>query len=123
MPTSNPENLRQKREYYAANRDVILTKSRQRYAANREHYKELSRKNHSETRHWHTYQHVNAEGAVVYVGGSNHDDRQSGHKARSPWWSEVSKVMKQEWKNRAAASVAEAWLIAIHKPRYNKEGM
>ena|ERR1035437_8857327 len=73
---------------------------------------------------WVTYQHINALGEIIYVGKTNSiRSTTSRHKIKSKWYGDIAATMVQPWKNEAAASVAEAWLIAVHKPVNNIYGL
>ena len=91
---------------------------------NREHSRALNKSSYEHRQSWVTYQHVNTLGEIIYIGKTNLiSARDFKHKHESKWYSEIATTMVQPWKNEAAASVAEAWLIAVHKPVYNIIGL
>lgn len=70
------------------------------------------------------YLHLDADGAVVYVGVTAClAKRTARHKFASPWWSEVAAVeVESTHESYYRARVREAQLIRELAPKHNKHG-
>lgn len=70
------------------------------------------------------YIHLDAEGAVLYVGISlTIAERTSSHRANSGWWQKVATIRVEHLPNREAALAREAELIAELRPLHNRAGV
>lgn len=67
------------------------------------------------------YRCFDADGALLYIGRTMHPaKRESLHKNRTPWWSDVARVTYEWCDSTAAARVAEREAIGAEAPRYNR---
>lgn len=67
------------------------------------------------------YRCLSATDELLYVGiTDNLADRMKQHRAKSPWFSLVSRVAHVELENRSAAKAAERKAVFSEKPKYNQ---
>jgi hypothetical protein len=69
------------------------------------------------------YRHFDAEGVLLYVGESlSTTARLIGHRHKSPWFDEITRVEVEHFPTREAAKAAEDRAIAEEHPKYNIKG-
>lgn len=67
------------------------------------------------------YQHLNANGEILYIGVSiNPMARFGRHRSCSPWAHQVASVSIEWFDSQAEAYAEERRLVAIHQPPMNR---
>ena len=69
------------------------------------------------------YRCFDAAGHLMYVGATNDwPQRSSHHRARTPWWPNITTVIPTTYPNRAEALAAELAAIRAEAPLHNRQG-
>lgn len=69
------------------------------------------------------YRLFDAENNLLYVGASMYGPaRMEAHRRDKSWWPEVVRAEFEHYETKHLATVAEADVIRLEKPRYNRAG-